>query len=74
VADGHDVEGPASRRPGGEPIDERDDAGGAAVVVIDEALARRHWPGGDPIGEHILMTTPEGRGRAMSRSSAWWRA
>ncbi len=30
------------------------------VVVINETLARRQWPGEDPIGQHIRRLSPEG--------------
>jgi hypothetical protein len=33
----------------GRTIEWRDDAEAPAVVVINETLARRHWPGEDPI-------------------------
>ena len=31
----------------------RDGAGSARVVVIDESMARRYWPGADPVGQRI---------------------
>lgn len=33
----------------GRPLGEADDAGAPRVVVVSESLARRHWPGGDPL-------------------------
>lgn len=33
-----------------------DDSGSAPVVVINEAMARRYWPGADPIGERMQFT------------------
>jgi len=37
----------------GRAITEREAADGAAVMVIDESLARRFWPNGDALGKHI---------------------
>ncbi|NNM32865.1 MAG: ABC transporter permease [Gemmatimonadetes bacterium] len=37
-----------------------DDAASTPVVVINEALARRHWAGGDPLGDRISFDGPEG--------------
>lgn len=40
----------------GRAFDERDDASGAPVIVINRALAERWWPDGqDPIGQKIRM-------------------
>jgi predicted permease len=38
----------------GRVLTERDDADAPHVVVINEAMARRHWPGEDPIGRRIV--------------------
>jgi predicted permease len=32
-----------------------DDAGSPGVVIINEAMARRYWPGGDPLGDHLIV-------------------
>ena len=37
----------------GRPIDERDRADAAPVVVINETMARRYWSGRDPIGARL---------------------
>ncbi len=39
----------------GRDLTERDGYGTAPVVVINEPLARRHWPDGDPIGEQLVL-------------------
>jgi putative ABC transport system permease protein len=39
----------------GRAFSERDDADGPGVVLINETLASRHWPGEDPIGRRILF-------------------
>ena len=39
----------------GRVFDERDDAGAAPVAVISQAMAREFWPGGDPVGERIIL-------------------
>ncbi len=43
----------------GRLIDERDVRGAARSVVINETLARRYWPDGDPIGQRIRLGGPE---------------
>jgi putative ABC transport system permease protein len=40
---------------GGRTFDERDRADAAPTVVISESMARRYWPGRDPIGGRIRM-------------------
>jgi predicted permease len=44
----------------GRVIDTGDRAGAPAVIVINEALARRHWPGENPVGQRISFVGPEG--------------
>jgi predicted permease len=39
----------------GRAFTERDAAGSAPVAMINQALAQRFWPKGDPIGERILI-------------------
>jgi putative ABC transport system permease protein len=47
----------------GRWIEERDHADAPNVVVINETMARRYWPGGDPIGRRISMGSADG---------PWW--
>jgi putative ABC transport system permease protein len=42
----------------GRFFDERDDAAAAPTVIVNEALARRYFPGGDPIGRRIRTGAP----------------
>jgi putative ABC transport system permease protein len=42
----------------GRTFDDRDTAGVTPVVVVSEALARRYWPGQDPIGKRIRTPMP----------------
>ena len=32
-----------------------DDAGGQGVVIINEAMARRYWPNGDPLNDQLII-------------------
>ncbi|HZF12797.1 MAG TPA: ABC transporter permease [Thermoanaerobaculia bacterium] len=51
--DPHDGEGPAGMR-------------GPGVVIVDEALARRYWPGRDPLGRRLhLAGQPDGVGSTV---------
>ncbi len=48
----------------GRYFDRRDRAGGPAVVIINETLARRLWPNENPAGKSLIvpdMATPETR-------------
>jgi putative ABC transport system permease protein len=40
------------------PTDTRD---APSVVIVDEALARAHWPGQNPIGKRINANAPQGQ-------------
>ena len=37
----------------GRTFDDTDIAGGRGVAVVDEVLARKYWPGQDPIGKRV---------------------
>ena len=37
----------------GRTFDETDQAGGRRVAVVDEVLAKKYWPGQDPIGKRV---------------------
>ncbi|MBM3768353.1 MAG: FtsX-like permease family protein, partial [Acidobacteria bacterium] len=39
----------------GRTFDERDNAAGAPVVIINQAMARQFWPNGDPMNDRILI-------------------
>ncbi len=43
---------------GGRSFDRRDTAGSNPVAIVNEALARRVWPGDDPIGRQIKLAGP----------------
>jgi putative ABC transport system permease protein len=38
----------------GRYVDRRDTASAPPVVIVDERLARRFWPGRDAVGQHLL--------------------
>jgi putative ABC transport system permease protein len=39
----------------GRAINDRDRAGKPRAVVISESMARRYWPSGNPLGEHLVV-------------------
>jgi putative ABC transport system permease protein len=46
----------------GRAFDEHDDAKGEPVAVVSESLARRVFPGEDPIGHRVQLPTRQGMG------------
>ncbi|MGB7022572.1 MAG: ABC transporter permease [Candidatus Acidiferrales bacterium] len=44
----------------GRPIDAHDLQAGADVMVINQAMAQRFWPGQDPIGKHVRLQKANG--------------
>jgi predicted permease len=48
----------------GRDFTERDAADAPGVVIINETLARRHWPAEDPIGKRITLDDPRDNSRA----------
>ncbi|MCI0387432.1 MAG: ABC transporter permease [Acidobacteria bacterium] len=51
----------------GRDFTARDDLGGRPVVIINEALARRHFPNEDPIGKRVRPDISSGPGDAPMR-------
>jgi putative ABC transport system permease protein len=43
----------------GRYFDASDHAGAARVAIINETMARRHWPDGDPVGARLDLKTYE---------------
>jgi predicted permease len=43
----------------GRLLNDHDQANSPLSVVINETMARRSWPDGDPIGKTVLLTPPE---------------
>ncbi len=46
---------------GGRPFNDHDNADAPGVTIINEATARRYWPGEDPIGKRIKRGRPESK-------------
>src|SRR5260370_9527601 len=40
----------------GRDFDERDQEDARGVVIINETMARRYWPGGDALGRRLKLT------------------
>jgi putative ABC transport system permease protein len=45
----------------GRYFNEQDRPDGAPVVIVNETLARRFWPGADPVGKRLRGFDPRGR-------------
>jgi predicted permease len=43
----------------GRLFDPRDRAGASAVAIVNEQMARRFWPGEDPVGKQIQLEGPK---------------
>jgi len=44
----------------GREFDDRDTGGNPDVVIINQRLAKQHWPNGDAVGRRIKVGPPEG--------------
>jgi putative ABC transport system permease protein len=51
----------------GRSLTEADGPSGAAVALVNEALAVRYWPNGDPIGQSIRVTS-----LGSTSGAPWW--
>lgn len=52
----------------GRALNENDTASSPGVAVINEAMAKRYWPGRDPVGEQIA--TSKGMGPGLNESTS----
>jgi len=43
----------------GRTFDERDTAEAPAVAIVNQALARKHWPDTDAVGQRLRLSRPE---------------
>jgi putative ABC transport system permease protein len=52
----------------GRGFDRTDRAGSTLVAMIDETMAERFWPGGDPIGQQITIGEQDSSGATVYRT------
>jgi putative ABC transport system permease protein len=50
----------------GRDFDDRDVRGATSVAMVSDALARRLWPGGSPLGKRIAAHSPDRVGETLS--------
>jgi len=56
----------------GRPFDQHDREEAHGVALINEAMARRYWPGDDPLGKRIRPDFPETRTPWRPRAGKAW--
>jgi len=56
----------------GRPFDEQDRDEAHGVAIINEAMARRYWPGDDPIGQRIRPAFPETKAPWHPKAGMAW--
>src|SRR5262249_18359892 len=56
----------------GRSFDDADRDGSGAVVIINDAMARRYWPNQDPLGHRIRTAFPNGNVPWRPKSSNAW--
>jgi putative ABC transport system permease protein len=57
---------------GGRFFDERDRTGGPRVVIVDERLARRFWPGVNPVGRRMFEPESDKDVTAITDKTSWY--
>jgi predicted permease len=57
----------------GRFFEERDGANAPKVVIVDERLARRFWPGTDPIGRRMYEPSDDKDLTAINDKTVWYR-
>ena len=57
---------------GGRFFDERDTASAPRVVIVDERLARRYWPGVSPIGRRMYTPSDLKDPLAVTERTQWY--
>jgi putative ABC transport system permease protein len=50
----------------GREFNDSDRAGGVAVAIVNETMARRLWPGQDPLGQRFKLGAPDSRAPWLS--------
>src|SRR5262249_25663816 len=45
----------------GRDFSDQDSRGGLPVVIVNETLARRYWPGEEPVGKRIKLAAAQSR-------------
>jgi predicted permease len=55
----------------GRFFDERDSASAPKAIIVDETLAKRFWPGQDPIGRRMYMPTDINNLLAVTDRTEW---
>jgi predicted permease len=55
----------------GRLFDERDAAAAPKAIIVDETLARRFWPGQDPIGRRMYLPTDINNLLAVTDKTVW---
>lgn len=55
----------------GRYFDERDNQAASRAIIIDEALARRFWPGGDAIGRRLFWPSSPSQLTTIGENTRW---
>ncbi len=52
----------------GRYFDEHDDANPGPVLLVNQTMARKYWPGENAVGKRLKLTSR----RSARRGSRWW--
>jgi predicted permease len=71
VSDGY-FEAIGARLVAGRFFDDRDSPAATRAIVIDDRLARRFWPGKDPIGRRLYRSSDDGDPTAVTEKTVFF--